>query len=110
MIRGGMPAGLTTRDLNERIPIMIHPAIRCPSWNSMKLIFPLLLGAVTLASGCASYGVIGNNPSPEVKSQGSYSIMGFRDRFNAGDTFITLAFSGGGTRAAALSWAVERTA
>ena len=60
-----------------------------------------------LLSGCASYGVIDNTPLTETSATESYSIKNVHARNeNSGDIFLVLAFSGGGTRAAALSLGV----
>jgi len=67
----------------------------------------LFLGLGLLAlSGCASYGVIDNEPKSGSGSEGSYSIRSRMGHRNAGDISFILAFSGGGTRAAALSYGV----
>ena len=63
-----------------------------------------------LLSGCASNVVIDNAPLTESTATGStrsYSIMNFaREGRGSRDIVLTLAFSGGGTRAAALSYGV----
>jgi len=64
-----------------------------------------------LLSGCASYGVIDNaqltEPLSSYASSGqSYSVENLHKRVNAGDITAILAFSGGGTRAAALSYGI----
>ena len=56
-----------------------------------------------LLSGCASYGVIENTPLTESTSIQPYSIMALA---GGGDIALTLTFSGGGTRAAALAYGV----
>ena len=58
-------------------------------------------------SGCASYGVIENKSIPNAPiGKGVYSVQAFNHRLSGKDTAIILAFSGGGTRAAALSYGV----
>ena len=59
-----------------------------------------------LLAACASRGVIVNTPL-QADSDHSYSLLneGENDR-DTGDTALMLAFSGGGTRAAALSYGV----
>ncbi len=59
-----------------------------------------------LLSGCASYGVIDNDELSGAASKGSYSIKTQQGRRDTGDIVMVLAFSGGGTRAAALSYGV----
>jgi NTE family protein len=63
-----------------------------------------------LLSGCASHGVIENAPLTESTATGSarpYSIMNyFQEEQGSGDIEMVLAFSGGGTRAAALAYGV----
>lgn len=65
---------------------------------------------LVLLSGCASYGVVDNDPMPESTDSDAapaYSIMDYRQRgIGSRDIILTLAFSGGGTRAAALSYGV----
>ena len=69
----------------------------------MKL-FTVFFGL--LLSGCASYGVIDNAPLTESTSTDSYSIVNHSEKRGSGDIGLTLAFSGGGTRAAALAYGV----
>ena len=69
----------------------------------MKL-FTVFFGL--LLSGCASYGVIDNAPLTESTSTNSYSIVNHSEKRGSGDIGLTLAFSGGGTRAAALAYGV----
>ena len=59
-----------------------------------------------LVSGCASYGVIGNKPQDKSDAESGYSLSSFNEIWRKGDNSIVLAFSGGGTRAAALSYGV----
>ena len=69
----------------------------------MKLI--TLLVGILLISGCTSYGVIDNVPQSGVTSEEPYSIF-TAERRGTGDMTLILAFSGGGTRAAALAYGV----
>ena len=57
-------------------------------------------------SGCASYGVIKNSPLKAAGDAESYSIRSFGDNPRTGDISFMLAFSGGGTRAAAFAYGV----
>ena len=58
-----------------------------------------------LLSGCASYGVIDNKADTETSLKQSYSLKTAGNR-GTGDLALMLAFSGGGTRAAALAYGV----
>jgi len=62
-----------------------------------------------LLSGCAAYGVVENAPltGPATNSPRSYSIMNYiQEEQGSRDIEMVLAFSGGGTRAAALAYGV----
>ena len=59
-----------------------------------------------LLSGCAAYGVIDNDPLSESVPSSAYSIENKAHGQGSGDITMTLAFSGGGTRAAALAYGV----
>jgi NTE family protein len=67
----------------------------------MSVAFGLLL-----LSGCASYGVIDNDEQTGAASTQAYSLHTGKGRRDSGDIILTLAFSGGGTRAAALAYGV----
>jgi NTE family protein len=69
-----------------------------------KLIGPVL--AMLLASGCASYGVIVNETIPAPKPAQEYSVRSHVVTGKSSDISLTLTFSGGGTRAAALAYGV----
>ena len=62
--------------------------------------------AMLVLSGCASYGVIDNAPLSESTPTQPYSIKSRLNKVGSGDIGLTLAFSGGGTRAAALAYGV----
>ncbi len=66
------------------------------------------IGFMTLLiSGCASYGVVENTPKKAPGIGEGYSFLSWKDRGgHAGEIALILAFSGGGTRAAALSYGV----
>jgi NTE family protein len=70
------------------------------SWSVYALPFLLLL------SGCSTYGEIRNEPIQPSTHHKSYSLASFQKKFSDGDNFVILAFSGGGTRAAALAYGV----
>ena len=66
----------------------------------MSKLLTVSLGLLLL-SGCAAYGVIDNAPLTESTSAEPYSIISHAQGRGSGDIELTLAFSGGGTRAAA---------
>jgi NTE family protein len=69
----------------------------------MKLLFGGFL--LLLLSGCASYGVVDNEALLEIEPGTGYSLG--RSGIEGGDDIVLiLAFSGGGTRAAAFSYGV----
>jgi NTE family protein len=72
--------------------------------HCLKLIGPAL--AMLLVSGCASYGVIVNDAMPAPKPPQEYSIRSHTVTGKSSDISLTLTFSGGGTRAAALAYGV----
>ena len=73
-------------------------------WLSLTL--TSLCFVVVALSGCASYGVIKNVPQKAAVGAESYSIRSFVEKWRTGDIELMLAFSGGGTRAAAFSYGV----
>jgi len=62
-----------------------------------------------LIIGCASYGVIDNAPQKAGGGAESYSIRSSHHDRPRGDNSLMLAFSGGGTRAAAFAYGVRDT-
>ena len=63
--------------------------------------------AVLMVSGCASYGVVDNHPLKVAGAADGYSIRGGGGSgWGSGEIGLLLAFSGGGTRAAALAYGV----
>jgi len=64
----------------------------------------VLLILVPLMSGCAHYPV--NAPLPAVNPRAGYRFQNVAPQTNSHDLALMLAFSGGGTRAAALSYSV----
>ena len=71
----------------------------------MKILFSFLI--ILLLNGCSSIGKIDNEPVAQLP-QGAqrYTISNYSQQHSDGDTLFLLAFSGGGTRAAALSYGV----
>ena len=59
-----------------------------------------------LTSGCASYGVIHNEPGTDLSAGKPYSLKTWAQSERAEDFVFILAFSGGGTRAAAMAYGV----
>jgi NTE family protein len=71
------------------------------------LLKPVLwLGLIALATACSTTPTPGNEPIAVVDDSSGYRRMGNTWLEQGGDTLILLAFSGGGTRAAALSYGV----
>lgn len=62
--------------------------------------------ALLSLSGCASYGVIKNTSLDESTDNPVYSIKNVAGNHVTNDISLTLSFSGGGTRAAALAYGV----
>ena len=69
---------------------------------------PLLTGLALLflLGGCASYGQISNLQVGENRHAVEYSIGAAAERQQSQDVILVLAFSGGGSRAAAMSYGV----
>jgi NTE family protein len=61
-----------------------------------------------LLAGCTSYGLVQNKPIAEIEPDAGYSLQRFmtRQRRQSPELSLVVAFSGGGTRAAALSYGV----
>jgi len=70
--------------------------------------FKSLLSAagLVLLAGCASYGVVENTPLEAAEGEQRYSFRDWQQTTDPGETRLLLAFSGGGTRAAALAYGV----
>jgi NTE family protein len=64
----------------------------------------LLLILAPLVGGCAHYQV--NTPLSPVSGRAGYRFQNAAPQTNPDDLLLMLAFSGGGTRAAALSYSV----
>ena len=61
---------------------------------------------ILMTTGCASYGVIHNEAVIEPGAEPPYSLKTWADQEHSGDFILILAFSGGGTRAAAMAYGV----
>ncbi|MDN8614396.1 patatin-like phospholipase family protein [Variovorax ginsengisoli] len=72
------------------------------------LLLPLLAGMVLALGACTTYGVVANQPLSPGRQGPVYSLGEFaRDpQRHSGELTLAVAFSGGGTRAAALSYGV----
>jgi NTE family protein len=92
---------------DDRRPTAKDPRREIERENKMLIARPVLLAMmVLLVSGCASYGVVQNAPGSGESGKESYSIRAFQEKPRVGDNSLMLAFSGGGTRAAALAYGV----
>jgi NTE family protein len=61
---------------------------------------------ILMTTGCASYGVIHNEAVIGPGAEPPYSLKTWADQAHSGDFILILAFSGGGTRAAAMAYGV----
>jgi len=76
-----------------------------PLFRNLRLIaLPAL--CLQLLSACASYGTISNQPITDVESSARYAINHAVNSGRSNEVTLVLAFSGGGTRAAALAYGV----
>jgi len=66
----------------------------------------LLVLSLQLLSACASFGKISNRPLADVVPSSSYSLQQVVHSDRSNEVTMILAFSGGGTRAAALAYGV----
>lgn len=67
----------------------------------------LVTGIILLLAGCSTYGVVDNEPLQTVSQGKGYSILSWEETGSENqDVTLLLAFSGGGTRAAALAYGV----
>ena len=66
----------------------------------------VICAAVLALAGCSSLGKVENVPRHDVDGEPSYSIRAFQEKYRSDPNVLMLAFSGGGTRAAALSYGV----
>lgn len=79
-------------------------------WGASMMKCCFALAVVFLLSACTSYGVVRNTPITATTASHPYGIKDWKkNASNSGDLFLILAFSGGGTRAAALSYGVLKT-
>ena len=68
----------------------------------------LMVGLALVAGACTSYGVVQNKPLSQSQDTAGYTLEEFAKVLNrrSDELSLALAFSGGGTRAAALSYGV----
>ncbi len=76
--------------------------IRTPS--TTRTLAALMFAATLGLAGCATRPV--NPPIKQVDPTGGYTFQTRQKHFKSQDTLVVLAFSGGGTRAAAFSYGV----
>ena len=76
--------------------------------NTMPARLAMMLGVALVIGGCTSYGVVANQPLSRIDGSPSYTFSEFARVLNHRSDELTLAvaFSGGGTRAAALAYGV----
>jgi NTE family protein len=86
---------------NDAEPIHLHVEWRT---TTVSKSVPIILAVLLLVSGCAHYPV--NAPLTAVKPAVGYRFENAVIQTNSDDTSLVLAFSGGGIRAAALSYGV----
>ena len=88
--------------------LMIPCRERAVGWITTRICSSV--AALLLLVGCASYGKVANAPSDPSDTQGTYSLRAFEKRKQSSgqpdDISFVLAFSGGGTRAAAMAYGV----
>ncbi len=92
----------TKQDLNRSVEKAEHVSVTPTSWFHILSACLLLL----LISGCSSYGIIHNEPSTAIEEGKPYSLKTWAQSQEAADIIFILAFSGGGTRAAAMAYGV----
>ena len=81
--------------------------IKRPAWGSVSRVrFLCSFLVLLLTSGCASYGVIHNEPGTDLSAGKPYSLKTWAHIEKAEDFIFILTFSGGGTRAAAMAYGV----
>lgn len=86
------------------IPILAEADVR-PEKRVDKMKLPSVLLSLLLLSGCASYGLVENQALTDIESGTRYSLA-MSGSHGSDDIILILAFSGGGTRAAAFSYGV----
>ncbi len=72
--------------------------------NNLRVFFPLALAALVVLGGCATRPV--NPPLKQIEPNAGYTLQTRQKYFKNQENLVILAFSGGGTRAAAFSYGV----
>jgi len=72
--------------------------------NNSRMVLPAVLAALVVLGGCATRPV--NPPIKEVDPNAGYTFQSRQKHFKSDENLVVLAFSGGGTRAAAFSYGV----
>ena len=81
--------------------------LRSASWRALKCFWICGLVFIAMVAGCAHYPV--NEPLKQVDPQAGYRGRNLITPANDDQLLLLLSFSGGGTRAAALSYGVLKT-
>jgi len=89
---------------NDMRQLKLHPQNR----RAQAITWPIIALCCMLAfvSGCASYGIVQNKPINDTDIALPYSLKTWANSKKAEDFIFILAFSGGGTRAAAMAYGV----
>lgn len=94
------------RNYIERFPSATWPVFLC-RWCRVVLLAATVLMVLMALTGCTSTGKIANIAVEKIPASGSrYSFTSYLENHDIGNIMFILAFSGGGTRAAALSYGV----
>ncbi len=72
--------------------------------NNLRMYLPAALAALLVLGGCATRPV--NPPITHVDPNAGYTFQTRQKHFKSQENLVVLAFSGGGTRAAAFSYGV----
>ena len=90
------------RNMSQQKKHLKSGGVQASSWSRIALCCMLL----TFVSGCASYGIVQNKPSNDIDTAIPYSLKTWANSKKVEDIIFILAFSGGGTRAAAMAYGV----
>jgi NTE family protein len=90
-------------DLGQNFPVKSLRVPATPVFRKKLTGFFLL---ILFLSGCANYGTPKNVAIPDPREAEKYSLHDWQEGHSSSDLSLTLTFSGGGTRAAALSYGV----